>query len=289
MSQKPILITGATGTNGRELIAQLAAKGRPVRALVRDIAKAGDLAGPYVSLVQGDLSDQASLEKAMEGVEVGYVVTAVVQNAAALFHNFYAAAKRTGLRRIVKFSGMGAGLDAQSEIMRDHGRSDQALRESGLAYTILQPNSFHQNMLWQAEGIRHTGRFYLPLGDAAQSTIDVRDIAEATVKVLTEPGHENQEYVWTGPASLRFDEVAAVFSRLLEKPVTYVPISTEASEQAMQAAGMPAWNAHVVAELQGQFATGAYAHVSGDLEKLLGRPGRTFEQFARDYLNAFKA
>ena len=282
-----ILIAGATGTNGRELIAQLAEHDVAIRALVRDLEKAAGLAGPKVQLVQGDLADPASLDAAMAGVDIAYVVTAVVPEAPQLFSNFYAAAKKAGVGRVVKFSGLGAAPDSGSELIRQHAAADQELRDSGLSYTIIRPNSFHQNMFWQAEGIKLSGQFYLPLAEARQSTIDVRDIAAATVKVMLQPGHENKDYDLTGPESLSFAEVAATLSEVLGKPVSYVAIPVEAAEQAMKDMGMPEWNAHALAEIQGVFATGKYADTTDDLEQILGHPGRTFRQFAEDFKVAF--
>src|SRR5262245_10264089 len=162
-----ILVVGATGTNGRELALRLAGAGRPVRALVRSPEKSADLARAGVELARGDLDDPASLDAALKGVERAFFVTAVDRRFVAWCRNFFDAAKRAGTSQVVKFSAMGAG-DAGSELLRQHGETDEMLKASGVPWTILRPNSFHQNLLWSAASIRERGEFYLPLRDARQ-------------------------------------------------------------------------------------------------------------------------
>ena len=288
MKNPTILIAGATGTNGSELIKQLVARGIPVRAMVRDLDKAKSLENELVQLVEADLDNPASLEAAMQGIEKAYIVTAVAQFTPRWFSNFYNAAINAGVTHLVKFSGMAATTDSPSEVIRQHAESDLALIESGLTYTIIRPNSFHQNMLWQSDPIKAARQFYLPLADARQSTVDVRDLAEATANILTQPGHENKIYDLSGPESISFKEVAEILTEVVGDPVTYVPVPVEAAEQSMRDSGMPEWNAHALAEIQGLFATGKYAQVTDDLRHLLGREPRTFRQFAEDHVSAFR-
>lgn len=277
-----ILVAGATGTNGRVVVDRLIAKGQRVRALVRSKAKVGDLAQSGAELVEGDLDNPESLVKALSGVDRAFVVTAVHEKAVAWFANFFAAAQRAGVSHMVKFSGLGAG-EANSVIHRQHGESDTMLKASGLAYTILRPNSFYQNMLMAAGTIKSMGKFFLPLGDAKQSCVDVRDIADVAVKSLTEKGHEGKVYDITGPQALSFHEVAAVLSKVLGKTVEYVPVPNEAAKQGMLQAGMPPWNAAAVAEIMSVFATGKYAFVTSTVEEVTSHKPITFEQFAIEH------
>lgn len=287
MSRPTILIAGATGTNGRALIEALRPRGVAIRALARDPETARTRIGSDIDVVTGDLADPSSLDAAMDGVDRAYVVTAIQPDTLTLFDNFFAAAKRAGVGHVVKFSGLGAAAGEGIEILRQHGVSDDRLRESGLTYTILRPNSFHQNMLGQAAAIATAGRFHLPLGDARQSTIDVRDIAEITATVLTTRGHDGRAYDLTGPEALDFHEVAAVLAEARGAPVAYVPVDAATAEAAMREAGMPDWTARAIAELQRHFATGAAEVVTPDAERLLGRPPRRFRDFALDHAAAF--
>ncbi len=221
MSNSKVLVAGATGTNGRALIDTLIARDTPVRALVRNIESARATLPDGIELVQGDLGAPDSLNAAFDGVDKAYVVTAVQPETVALLRNFFSAAQAAGVTHMVKLSGMGASNASPSEVIRQHAATDEDLHASGLPYTILRPNSFHQNMLWQAGGIASTGNFYLPLGDAAQSTIDVRDIAEITSTILTTDGHIGKTYDLTGPESLTFHEVARIIAEVRRAPVEY--------------------------------------------------------------------
>ena len=266
-----ILVIGATGTNGREVVQRLAGAGHRVRALVRNPAKADGLRLANIELAQGDLDDPASLDRAFGGVSRAFVVTAVDQRAVGWFRNAFDAAKRAGTPHVVKFSGLGAGV-ADSELLRQHAESDAMLQSSGLPYTMLRPNSFFQNMLWSAGTIKEHGAFYLPMRDGRQSLVDVRDIAAVAVKVLTEQGHEGQVYEITGPESLSYADVAATLSWVRGKPVKYVDVPPEAARESMLKAGMPKWNAEAVTELYGAFATGQFGYTTDTVERITGQP-----------------
>lgn len=289
MTKPTILVAGATGTNGRELIRELQNRDVQIRALVTDRERAKAVIGDNVELVHGNLADKESLKAAFEGVDKAYIVTAILPNTVDLFGNYFEAAIDADVAHLVKFSGLGSSPNSASEVIRQHAASDEVLIESGLTYTILRPNSFHQNMLWQAEAIAAGDTFYLPLGDGRQSTIDVRDIAEITAKILTSASHENKVYELTGPESLDFHEVATIIGDVRGKPVTYVPVTVAAAEAAMKEQGMPEWSAKVLAEIQGVFSTGAYAAVLPDAERLLGRKPRTFREFVEDNVKLFRS
>ncbi len=282
-----ILVIGATGTNGREVVRRLAGAGQRVRALVRDPARADGLNLPTVELAQGDLGDPASLDRAFAGVSRAFVVTAVDQRAGEWFAIAFNAAKRAGKPHVVKFSGMGAGT-TDAALLRQHGETDEMLKASGLPYTILRPNSFFQNMLWSAGTIKDHGAFYLPMRDGRQSLVDVRDIAAVAVKVLTETGHEGKVYEITGPESLSYAEVAATLTRVLGKPVRYVDVPPAVAKDSMLKAGMPGWNADAVTELYGAFATGQFGYTTDTVQRITGQPPIPFEQWTREKATAFQ-
>jgi uncharacterized protein YbjT (DUF2867 family) len=282
-----ILVIGATGTNGAEVVRRLAAADHQVRALVRDPARATGLPTANVELVRGDLDDTASLDRAFAGVGRAFVVTAVDERTVGWFRNAFEAARRAGRPHVVKFSALGAGA-RDTPIQRQHTDTDELLQGSGLPYTILRPNSFFQNMLWSAGSIKEQGAFYLPLRDARQSLVDVRDIAAVAVRVLTEPGHEGQTYEITGPQSLSYADVAATLTKVLGKPVRYVDVPPEAARESMLKAGMPRWNADALTELYTAFATGRFAYTTDVVQRLTGRAPVSFEQFACAHTAAFQ-
>jgi uncharacterized protein YbjT (DUF2867 family) len=283
-----ILVVGATGTNGREVVSRLTTAGATVRALVRDPAKAAELRNEKVELVRGDLDDPSSLAAALAGARRAFFLAAVDRRYVGWFRNFLDAAKRAKTAHVVKFSAMGADPASPAEILRHHGETDRLLEGSGLAYTILRPNSFYQNLLWSAGSIKGQGAIYQPMGGARLSLVDVRDIAEVAKVVLTGGGHEGRTYELTGPESLSFHDVATTLSAVLGKPITYIDVPPEAARDSMLKAGNPEWNARAVAELMAHFGTGAAARTTDTVERVTSKAPITFDQFARDHAAAFR-
>ncbi|MGB7248319.1 MAG: SDR family oxidoreductase [Phormidesmis sp.] len=283
-----VLIAGATGTNGRALTDRLATAGYPVRALVRNrqSGSAQSLAQDNVELFEGDINDPSALEAGFENVDRAFIALSIVPNTVELFQNFFDAAKPIDAH-VIKFSALGAGEGAESTIQQQHTVSDNALIASGLPYTILRPNSFYQNMLWSADTIRSEGKFYQPFGNAKQSLVDVRDLTEVAFKAFTETGHQGQIYELTGPESPSYHDIAQQLSDLLDKQVTYVSVPNEAALQGMLDSGMPEWTARAIAELYNVFATGAYSDTNDNVQKITGRPARTFADWASDSHAAF--
>lgn len=277
-----ILITGATGTNGQELVRQLTAAGERVRALVRAPADATGLTGPNVELAAGDFEKPETLEAALRDVDKAFLLTPLAERFVEWQSAFIKAAQRAGLKHLVKFSAMGAGVP-EIELLRLHGQTDDLLRGSGLPFTILQPNSFYQNILSSVETIKTQGAFYWPLKNAALSTVDIRDISAIAVQALTRSGHEGQTYVITGPEALTFEQAAEKLSAVLGRTIQYVDVPLSAAADSMRKAGMSEWDVRVVSELLGYFASGAVAAVTDTIPLLLGRPAISFEQFAKDY------
>jgi uncharacterized protein YbjT (DUF2867 family) len=282
-----ILITGATGNNGRELVRQLVAAGQHVRALVRDPAKATTLKGPNVELVVGDFDQPATLDAALRGIDKAFLLTPVAEHFPEWQSAFIEAAARAEVKHVVKFSAMGADPDTKVEVLRLHGETDKLLRNSGVPFTILQPNSFHQNILSSAETVKTQRAFYWPLKDAAQSTVDIRDINAVAARVFTSSGHEGKTYIITGPEALTFQQAAEKLSTVLGREIQYVDVPLSAAADGMRKSGTPEWNVRALTELLGYFASGAAAAVTDTVPRLLGRPAISFEQFVQDHRAAF--
>jgi uncharacterized protein YbjT (DUF2867 family) len=284
-----IMVTGATGNNGQELVRQLAALGQTVRALVRNPARAANLKGPNVELVPGDFDQPATLDAALQGADKAFLLTPIAERSVEWQSAFIQAARRAKVKHLVKFSGMGARPSIGVELLRMHGETDEVLRNSGLPFTILQPNSFHQNILSSAATIKAQNAFYWPMKTAQQSTVDIRDINAIAAKVFTSPGHEGKTYVITGPEALTFQQAAEKLSAVLGRKIQYLDVPLSAAADGMRKSGMPEWNVRVVIELLGYFATGAAAAITDTVPRLLGRPAISFEQFAKDHRPVFAA
>jgi uncharacterized protein YbjT (DUF2867 family) len=283
-----ILVTGSTGKVGSELVRQLSAKGARVRALVRDPAKGAALEAPGVEIARGDLGDPASLDAAMQGIERVFLLSSVDQQQAELQGNVVQAAKRAGVRHVVKLGAAGTSLDSPITVARLHAQTEKDIEASGIPYTFLKPALFMQFLVGHAPTIKSDGAFYMPMRDGKVPMVDLRDIATVAATVLTTSGHEGKAYTLTGPEALSMSEAAQKLAAAIGKPVEYVDVPPDAARQAMIAQGIPEWFVEDLLELMEVFAAGYAAAVSLDVKNVTGR-ARTFDEFARDFARAFKA
>lgn len=281
MTHPRILVTGATGVTGGALVKVLQDHAVPATALVRSPEKASDLVTKTTRIVQGDLSDIDSLRTALTDIDAAYLNVLPGEDTLQQVDNFVQAAREAGVKHIVKLSGVNAKPDSAAAIIRVHAEADRRVMESGITYTILQANSFFQNMLSQLESIRSDGVFYSPMGDARQSFIDVADIAEVAMKRLTQTRPADAVLKLTGPASLSMADMAKAFGDVLGRDVQYVAISLDAFQDNLLKAGMPEPVARNLTELFSVFATGIYADVSEDVQTTLGRAPTSVEDFAK--------
>jgi len=284
-----VLVTGASGMNGAELVRQLSAMGQSVRALVRSRARAEGLDLPGVEVVEGDFGDPASLDRALDGIEKAFLLPPLTRDTVDLQESFIGASKRAGVRHLVRLSAMGAARGVQVSLLRKHYEAAQILAGSEVPHTELQPNGFMQNLLGMADMIKQAGTIYQPAGDARVSHIDVRDIARAAARVLTEDGHDGKTYVLTGPAAITYDEIAADLSAATGRPVAYVSVSPEQFLAGAVQSGMPEWLATGIGELFAYYRDGHGALVTDDVARLTGQPATSFAQFARDHAAAFSS
>ena len=285
-----ILVTGGTGTTGKEIIGELHKLGAAgVRALVRDPGRASFIREAGFETVGGDFDRPETLDAALEGVERALLLTPPSPKTFEFQRDFIGASKRAGVRRVVKFSAFGADASAPEGFGKWHGQAEDYLKASGLAWTMLRPNFFMQNLLGQARQIAAEGRIYQPVGDARASFIDVRDIASVAARALVEDGHEGEAYVLTGPEALSYAEVAAKLSEAAGREVTYVPISPEQFRQGALAAGLPEWLVGALERLNEIFAAGHAAEVTDRVRAVGKKEPITFDQFARDHAQAFRS
>jgi uncharacterized protein YbjT (DUF2867 family) len=213
-----------------------------------------------------------------------YLVTSNGPGGARHGHNVIQAAKRTTGPHIVR---QGAYGSPKSRIVQHHMLVEEQLRASGLAYTMLRPTFFMQNVMMAAQTVASDGVIYMPLKDGRLGMIDARDIADAALAVLTGTGQEGKSYVLTGPRSISFDDVAAALSTAVGKPVKYVDVPLEAGKEAMMGMGLTEWTVDGYVELLAEFAANWGDRVSPSVQELTGRPGRSIEQFAQDFAAVF--
>ncbi len=284
-----ILVTGATGLNGRELVRRLSARGVSVRALVRNAAKAGDLAAlPNLTIVEGDMAFPRTLAGPLQGVERAMLISSSVPAMLDVQSNFIAAAAKAGVRHIVKLSGIMPERDSAFRFARMHGEIEKRLEESGLAFTHLRAGEFMPSYFRQVPSIVAKGAFFLPMEDAKIASIDVGDIADAAVAALTGPGHEGKIYPLTGPEALSMAEVAERLSAATGRTIRYVNVPPEAAKQAQLAAGVPPYLADALVELFAERRNGKEAQVWPDIETIIGRRPTSFAEFAARNATIFR-
>lgn len=250
-----------------------------MRAL-RGEAKAQALKDAGEEIVVGDLDQPETIAPAVEGVDKIYLLTWNGPTQAQQAENVIHAAKRAGTPHIARHSMWGR---PRSRIIQQGDQVEAALKSSGLPWTLLSPTFFMQNTMLSAQTIATDGMMYWAMGDGRPGMIDVRDIVDAALALLTGNGHEGQNYILTGPEPISFHDVAEAFSKVLGKQVTYVNVPGEAVIESMVGMGFPEWIAQGYVELFEGFSENFANSVTDSVERLTGHPPRLFEQFARDF------
>lgn len=278
MTQKQnILVTGATGTVGRQVVAELLARGHRVRALTRDAAKACFPAG--VEVVEGDLTDPDSLVPALEGVTGLHLITfggayfAPLETGPRILE----LARAAGVRRVTVLHGGGPSL------LEDAVRADE-----GVAWTVLMPVEFMANALEWAEGIVTRGEVKEPFVSRLSAMVHEGDIGAVAAVALTEEGHGGQEYVITGPELLTVGDKVAAVAAARGQEISLVELTEEQAVAQWRAAGHPEDVIGFLLEAYGNTPEVGRTVVD-TVEKVTGRPARTFAQWAARHADAFTA
>jgi uncharacterized protein YbjT (DUF2867 family) len=280
------LITG--GNIGDPLAEMLAARGAQIRVMVRAVKPNERWRALGIEQAAADLTDVSSVERALEGVDGFFSVTPFVENLAVLGRNVVEAARRAGVRRIVRASALGAGPDGIT-MARWHWEVERAVEDSGIPFTILQPNTFMQSYFSHAPSIAASNTFYLPQGSASVSLVDVRDIAAVAAACLTEDGHEGKHYIVTGAKALSNDEIADELSSLLGRTITYTDVPPERMRRSLEGAGVPGWMTAALLELFALCKAGYAAGIFPTVASVAHRAPIPFERFLWDHAAAFGA
>lgn len=282
-----ILVTGATGTVGSEVVRVLCMEREvATRALVRSPEKADALRGYDCETAVGDYGDPQSLDEAMRGVDAVFLAAPFGPEQPALEKGVIDAAIRVGIR-VVKLGALGWDTGGYGRIGDIHADIVEHLRASGLPHTVLAPNDFLQNLFTQAASIQESSVFAMPSGDAPASSVDARDVAAVAAHVLISEGHDGASYVVTGPAALTRSDIAQRLSTLLSRDITYVDAAPAQARQGMLAAGLDEWRVDGLLELYEAARAGRSAAVTDEVRKATGRDARSVEDFLQDYRNAF--
>lgn len=258
-----ILVTGATGHTGGEVVRLLERRGVALRAASRATGF--------------DWADPATFESALDGVRAAYLLPPPgAFGRLALLAPFLDAAKAAGVRRLVLLSTSVENVPGQAEFHR-------AVIEAAPEYAILRPSWFMQNFTGAhpaAREIREHGEVRSATGEGRLSFVHTGDIAAVAVEAVLAAEAPNRDYLITGPEALSYREVAELIDEVAAYPVKYVPLSIEQGRARWASLGLSEESAAYAAELDRQLAEGLEDRVSSTVEDLTGRPARSFREFA---------
>ena len=283
-----ILVTGANGKVSSETLRALKDSGHKLIGLVRDKAKGAELAARGVELRVGDLDRLRTVEDAFSGVDTLFILTppgplAAYHSSAALW-----AGRRAGVKHVLRMSAVGAAHDAPSLNGRVHALSDAELERSGIAYTIIKPHFFTQNLLMAAKSIVEQGMLYWAFGDARQPIIDVRDVADSAAAILRDPArHAGKTYTLTSGTAVTLHELASAIGDAVGKKVTYVPVPVGAMVETMAGMGLDDFTQVSMRDYLTNYSSGWQSTPTPAVAEITGKAPRTIQDFARDFAGAF--
>jgi uncharacterized protein YbjT (DUF2867 family) len=282
-----ILVTGASGNVGKTVLQEVAKSGAKHRAMYRSAAEATK-APAGTETVIADFAKPETLSAALKGVASVYLVCSPIPELVQLESNMIDACVTAGVQHVVQNSAIGAG-DYDKSFPSWHRKMEEKLKGARMTWTILRPNSFHQNVVaFFAPTIRSQGVFYSSMRDAKNSFLDVRDIAVVAAKALAGGEHAGKTYELNGPEAIDYTELARKISRVSGRQVKYVDIPMDAQKKAMLEQGMPQWQVTALLDLQQYYLNGKGGETDGLLEKLLGRAPITMQEFLTENANEFR-
>jgi len=278
-----ILVFGSTGTVGSEVVKALNRHNVPIRAAVHNVDKAGAIKSGHAhnEVVQIEIYNPDSIAKALEGIEKVFLLTPPGQTSAG--YGIVDAIKKNGhIKQIVKLSALGSEEPGDAFVWaKEHATLEEAIHKAGIPLTSLRPSSFHSNAWQDVPTIKSQGVIYKALGDTPINMISNVDIGEVAAIALTQPGHDGKIYNLTGPDTMNQTEYAKLLSEVLGKEIKYHPMSEDDNRKA--AAGfLPPQAIDAWVNMYQYFKNGGYNRSYPDLEKILGRKGKTIRSFLEE-------
>ena len=287
-----VLVTGATGRVGSEVVKALLQRGADVRALTRKQPMPGAFLDA-VEIALGDLSDPVSVAEAIKRVDELFLLTGHVADELTQSLTAYGLAKKAGLKHVTYLSVFKTDQFLEVPHLAAKYAIEEAIRASGMPYTILRPGYFVQNERWLKPVLTGAGVYPIPAGNQGLAVVDVRDIAEAAAISLTETGHEGKTYDLVSSEMLTGPDAAATWSKVLGKKVTYAGHGDfDGFEAQLRSTGTPSWLAYDLRVMfQGCIERG-FSNTEDQTTRfasLLGHQPRTYSGFAEELAKEWAA
>ncbi|MFW2389721.1 MAG: NmrA family NAD(P)-binding protein [Polyangiales bacterium] len=285
-----IFLTGATGTVGREVFRALRLRGVDVRVGARspETARAVLPGAPEVS----HLDYEAAVVPAalFEGIDAFFFMTPLIDNQVVASRRVLDAALEAGVPHVVRLSSRSAGWDRRSRLRAWHREIDDAVRESGVKWTVLRPCSFFQNFItYQVETIRMMSSIIVPQGHGLIPYVDAMDIGDAAAECLLRPDlHAGATHVLTGGRAYGAKGVAAEIGRVVGKPLTYIDVEEEQARAMMLQSGTPDWLVEAGLSVFAHAKAGGEASVDPALTQIIGRPATGLSEFVERNQDAWR-
>jgi (4-alkanoyl-5-oxo-2,5-dihydrofuran-3-yl)methyl phosphate reductase len=280
-----ILVTGATGNIGTELVKQLAATGKPLRVVTRTEAKVSHL-DPRIERVIGDLHDLSVVRKALQGVERLFMLPVLFDNNHSADRLLLQEAKQARVQRVVLVSSNTVRWDTKG-IGGLHREKEQLVEQTGISWTFLRPGAFMSNVLQWIPTIKSQSKVFNPAADGKFAPISPRDIASVAALVLTSDNHQDKVYELTGGQLLSAHDQVRILSGILNKPIQCVDIPIEVGVEQLKAAGLPQLILDGLAMVWARLREGKGTFQTDQFQKLIGKSPQTFENWCQEHQSAF--
>lgn len=283
-----ILITGASGKTGTEVARRLGAANVPYRVLVRSAEKGEPLAALGAEVALGDMAEDASVRKALDGISKAVLVMPNGEQQQAMETRFTDLAVEAGVKHLVYLSSIESVPENKNPITQMHVAVESHIRQSGIGWTLIRPSFFMQMFVSSAPAIRERGELVMPTGQGTVATTDLRDVAEVIELALTTAGHTGKSYELTGPELLTLGDCAARFTKVLGREVRHINPPLEQFAERLRTVGLPEWRVLAVCKEFEAIQRGIIDHTTPTVAELLGRPPRPLEQFIADHIDLFR-
>lgn len=283
--KETILVTGASGTIGRELVRYLIANNTCVRIAARDEQKVTEFKNCGCPVISFDYEKERTFDKAFDGISGFYLSVPLWRSPIdELILPAIESAKKHGVTHIVSLGAIGLQLDKETPL----SILEEYVKHCGLQFTILRPNLLMQTVLaLSSYMVKKYREIRLPAGDARISFVDARDVAEAAAIALVDPSHRNKVYNLTGSKALSHSEIANILSRICGNTISYIPVSHNEAQKNLTKEG---WSAEKTSMMVGLYEIAKHGWceaVFPDLANLLEHEPVLFEQFAEDNLQSW--